>query len=176
MPGVGPLRRHSWFQKLWFDRRKAWSQQVDADQGAVVFLGDSITQGWGDDFKGSFPGIKTANRGISGDTTRGVLLRMEEDVIALNPSAVVLLIGTNDIEEVARNDAITQNLSLIIERLQAHRADLPIILCEVFPSSPVKQRGPEFIRDLNARYRAAVKGNSGVIVLDTWTLFAKCRG
>ena len=176
LPGVGPLRRHSWFQKLWFDRRKAWAQQVDADQGAVVFLGDSITQGWGDDFKGSFPDIKTANRGISGDTTRGVLLRLEEDVIALNPSAVVLLIGTNDIEEVTRNDAITQNVSLIIERLQAHRADLPIILCEVFPSSPAKQRGPEYIRDLNARYRAAVKGNSGVIMLDTWTLFANAEG
>ena len=46
---------------------------VAADQGAVVFLGDSITQGWGDNFGNSFPGLKTANRGISGDTTRGPL-------------------------------------------------------------------------------------------------------
>ena len=42
---------------------------------------------------------KVANRGISGDTTRGVLIRMEEDVLSLNPSGVVLLIGTNDLEE-----------------------------------------------------------------------------
>lgn len=176
LPGVGPLRRHTWFQKLWFERRKMWSQQVDADQGAVVFLGDSITQGWGEDFKGHFQGIKVANRGISGDTTRGVLLRMEADVIALNPAAVVLLIGTNDIEEVARADAITSNLSLIIKRLQEHRADLPIILCQVFPSSAEKKRGPKLIHDVNQRYLAAVKGNPGVIVLDTWTLFANALG
>jgi lysophospholipase L1-like esterase len=176
LPGVGPLRRHTWFQKLWWERRQKWAAAVDADQGAIVFLGDSITQGWGEDFKGHFSGLKVANRGISGDTTRGVLLRMEEDVIALNPAAVVLLIGTNDIEEVARADAITSNLSLIIARLQAHRADLPIILCQVFPSSAAKKRGPELIQDVNARYLAAVKGNAGVIVLDTWTLFADATG
>lgn len=176
LPGVGPLRRHTWFQKLWYERRKMWSQEVEADQGAVVFLGDSITQGWGKNFKGHFDGIKVANRGISGDTTRGVLLRLDADVIALNPAAVVLLIGTNDIEEVARADAITSNLSLIIQRLQQHRADLPIILCQVFPSSAEKNRGPDLIKDVNDRYLAAVKGNPGVIVLDTWTLFANAQG
>jgi lysophospholipase L1-like esterase len=47
----------------------------------------------------SFPGLKVANRGISGDTTRGVLIRMQGDVLALNPKGVVILIGTNDLEE-----------------------------------------------------------------------------
>ena len=42
-------------------------------EGAVVFLGDSITQGWGGGLGAAFPGVKVANRGISGDTTRGVL-------------------------------------------------------------------------------------------------------
>jgi len=176
LPGVGPLRRHTWFQKLWLERRQMWSAAIEADQGAVVFLGDSITQGWGPDFKGHFKGIKVANRGISGDTSRGVLLRLQDDVIALNPAAVVLLIGTNDIEEVARADAIASNLSLIIARLQAHRADLPIILCEVFPSSAKQHRGPDLIRDVNERYLAAVNGNAGVTVLDTWTLFADAAG
>ena len=48
LPGVGPIRRYEWFQKLWRERRSAWAGQVEQDQGAVVFLGDSITQGWGD--------------------------------------------------------------------------------------------------------------------------------
>ena len=51
------------------------------DEGAVVFLGDSITQGWGDAAADRFPGMKIANRGISGDTTRGVLIRLQEDVL-----------------------------------------------------------------------------------------------
>src|SRR5580704_8643449 len=99
LPGAGPIRRYDWFRKLWAERRSAWARHVEQDQGAFVFLGDSITQGWGDDMKGGFPGLKVANRGISGDTTRGVLIRLDTDVLALHPDGVVILIGTNDLEE-----------------------------------------------------------------------------
>lgn len=44
--------------------------------------------GLGDDFKGLFPGVKLANRGISMDTTRGMLIRLEQDVLSLKPAAV----------------------------------------------------------------------------------------
>src|SRR5688572_21668304 len=99
LPGTGTIRRYDWFKKLWRERRTAWAGRVEQDRGAIVFLGDSITQGWHDNFDNSFPELRTANRGISGDTTRGVLLRLQEDVLALNPAAVVLLIGTNDLDE-----------------------------------------------------------------------------
>src|SRR5436190_8861872 len=99
LPGAGPIRRYDWFQMLWVARRTAWANHVTQDQHAVVFLGDSITQGWGDEFGGNFSGVKLANRGISGDTTRGVLLRLEQDVMAVRPRAVIILIGTNDLEE-----------------------------------------------------------------------------
>ena len=69
----------------------------------------------------AFPGVKVANRGISGDTTRGVLIRLQEDVLALNPTAVVLLIGTNDLEEGAAPDVIAGNLKLILAALEATR-------------------------------------------------------
>ncbi|MCE2811374.1 MAG: hypothetical protein LW850_13370, partial [Planctomycetaceae bacterium] len=49
LPGVGPIRRYDWFRNLWNEKRKTWSGRTQADQGALVFLGDSITQGWGDD-------------------------------------------------------------------------------------------------------------------------------
>ncbi len=91
LPGAGPIRRYDWFQKLWLEKRGAWAQQVQKDNDSVVFLGDSITQGWGDDFSGSFAGMKAANRGISGDTTRGMLLRLKEDVLSLQPAAVIML-------------------------------------------------------------------------------------
>src|SRR5579863_3648455 len=78
LPGSGPIRRYDWFRKLWTERRTAWAQRAQLDQGSLVFLGDSITQGWGEDMGGAFGAIKVANRGISGDTTRGVLIRLDE--------------------------------------------------------------------------------------------------
>ena len=110
LPGEGPIRRYEWFQNLWESRRSAWAETVEQDQGAVVFLGDSIIQGWGDGLGAAFPGMKVANRGISGDTSRGVLIRLQQDVFAVNPSAVVLLIGTNDLEENASPDVIATNV------------------------------------------------------------------
>ena len=77
LPGEGALRRYDGYVNKWQRLRSEWSQRIEADQNAVVFLGDSITQGWGKDFKGMFPDIKTANRGIGGDTTRGMLIRLK---------------------------------------------------------------------------------------------------
>src|SRR5690349_16071944 len=135
LPGQGPIRRYDWFRKLWSERRNKWASRIEQDRGAVVMLGDSITQGWGDDFTGWFPGMKIANRGISGDTSRGVLIRLQEDVFALKPQAVVLLIGTNDLDEKAEPETIAANLKLIITELAKHDAKMPIVLCQVFPSS-----------------------------------------
>jgi lysophospholipase L1-like esterase len=176
LPGAGPIRRAEWFQNVWTKRRSAWAASAEADQGAVVFLGDSITQGWGDDFRNAFPGMKTANRGISGDTTRGMLFRLEADVLALHPKGVVLLLGTNDLEEGAAPEVITGNLKLILAALKAHRADLPVVLCLVMPSSASKKRPAEAIRKINELYAAAVKGDPQVTVVDTWTLFADAAG
>ncbi len=65
----------------------------------VVFMGDSITDGWGRGNNGStfFPGKPYVNRGISGQVTAQMLLRFYPDVIALKPKAVLILAGTNDI-------------------------------------------------------------------------------
>ncbi len=174
--GEGQLRRYTGYVTRWPEYRKAWSEQVEQDQGAVVFLGDSITQGWGKDFKGKFAGMKVANRGIGGDTTRGMLIRLEQDVLALNPSAIVILMGTNDIEVDIAPLAIGRNFEKIIDAIKAHDSKLPIILCRMFPSSPEKDRPRETIAEVNALFEAAVKDEPQVTVLDTWTLFAADDG
>ena len=176
LPGTGPIRRYDWFRQLWTEKRSAWAGRVAQDQHAVVFLGDSITQGWGDDLRGAFPGVKVANRGISGDTTRGVLIRLKEDVLDLNPAAVVLLIGTNDLEEKADPETIAGNLRLIIAALQRHDRNLPVILCEVFPSSASKRRPTDAIKKINRLYAEARKGDPLVTLLETWPLFADAQG
>jgi hypothetical protein len=93
LPGAGPLRRTDWFRGVWHKRRGSWMDKTEAQKDSVVFLGDSITQGWGDDFKGAFGKLKVANRGISGDTSRGLLVRVKEDVLDLDPKAVIVMIG-----------------------------------------------------------------------------------
>lgn len=176
LPGAGPIRRYDWFRKLWQAKRSGWAKQVEQDQNAVVFLGDSITQGWGPTMGGNFKGMKVANRGISGDTTRGMLIRLKDDVISLNPKAVVLLMGTNDLEEKATPETIAGNLKLIIAELKKHNAQMPIILCKVFPSSESKRRPAEKINRINELYEAAVKGDPQIVVLETWRLFADKNG
>tara|TARA_B100002003_G_scaffold232477_1_gene244351 strand:+ start:389 stop:1657 length:1269 start_codon:yes stop_codon:yes gene_type:complete len=176
LPGEGPIRRYPWFKNLWEKKRTGWAKQVKQDQGALVFLGDSITQGWGDNFRGHFKGLKVANRGISGDTTRGVLIRLKEDVLSLNPKSVVILIGTNDLEEKATPEVIAGNLKLIIAALKKHNAKMPIILCNTFPSSATKRRPADQIKKINQLYFAAVKGDPQITVLDTWLLFADAKG
>ena len=176
LPGAGPIRRYDWFRKLWTERRSLWAGRVAADQGALVFFGDSITQGWGDDLGGNFPGIKVANRGISGDTTRGLLLRVQEDVLALNPSGVVLLIGTNDLEENAFPWTVGENLRLLVAALKKHNPSMPVTLCAVFPSATAMKRPAYKIKRINLLLREATKDQPQVTMLDTWTLFANELG
>lgn len=176
LPGKGPIRRYDWFRDLWKSKRSAWATRVDEDQNTLVFLGNSITQGWGDDFRNAFSGAKLANRGISGDTTRGMLIRLEEDVLSLDPAGIVMLMGTNDLEEKASPEIISSNLELIVKKLKKHNSEMPIILCLVFPSSETKNRPADRIQRINELYSQAVKGDPQIIVLDTWTLFANQEG
>ncbi len=176
LPGAGPIRRYDWFTNLWKQKRTAWAGQVEKDQKSLVFLGDSITQGWGDDMGGSFPGVKVANRGISGDTSRGMLIRLKDDVLSLNPTGVVMLLGTNDLEENAEPEVIVGNFKLIVAELKKHNPKLPLIVCQVFPSSESKKRPAEKIKKLNDMYAAAVKGDAQVTLVETWTLFADEKG
>jgi lysophospholipase L1-like esterase len=103
-----------------------------ADPKRVVFMGDSITIGWRLDQ--SFPGKPYVNRGISGQTTPQMLVRMFPDVIDLKPAAVIILAGTNDI---ARNTGpvtltmIEENFQAMTELAQAH--GIKVILCSVTP-------------------------------------------
>jgi lysophospholipase L1-like esterase len=83
----------------------------------VVFLGDSITQSWNlADVE--LPGVEVLNRGISGQTTPQMLVRFRQDVVDLQPAAVHILAGTNDL---AGNtgptslEAIENNLSSMVE-------------------------------------------------------------
>lgn len=180
LPGEGALRRYPGYVKGWQNRRFQWAHERQQDQNAVVFLGDSITQGWKDTLAHHFDGMKVANRGISGDTTRGMLIRLQEDVLTLQPSAIVILAGTNDIEVGIDVDAIVRNLMKIIHAVKQHDVKhgcrTPIIMCRVFPSAAAKKRPADVILRLNQHIEDQVRGDAQVILLDTWSLFADPTG
>lgn len=67
------------------------------DEKRVVFMGNSITIGWYHKFPNFFDNNNYINRGIGGQTTPQMLVRFRQDVVDLNPKAVVILAGTNDI-------------------------------------------------------------------------------
>jgi hypothetical protein len=131
LPGQGPIRRYDWFLKLWEQRRSEWAKRIDQDRGALVFLGDSITQGWGDDIGGDFSGTKVANRGISGDTTRGVLIRPRQDVLAFNPKEWCCFPLLEDLENKPIRSHRGQS-RLILRELKEFNPQIPIVLCQSF--------------------------------------------
>lgn len=150
------------------------------DPHRVVFLGDSITDGW--KLAESFPGKPYVNRGISGQTTSQMLVRLYPDVLDLKPAALILLAGTNDI---ARNTGpetlqmIAENIQAIVELAQAH--GIQVILCALTPVSDYTrrpqtgQRPPADILQLNAWLRAyADKGRLGFA--DYYAALADERG
>ena len=109
-------------------------EQQPPDSNRVVFMGDSITDFWHLDQ--TFPGKPYVNRGISGQTTPQMLVRMYPDVIDLKPAAVVILAGTNDIAQNTGPETITmieENLMAMTELAQKH--GIKVILCSLTPVS-----------------------------------------
>lgn len=174
-PGSGPVQPGIWFRTLWKERRTNWEQAKIADQGAVVFLGDSITQGWSGLAK-DFPTSKVANRGLSGDTTRGLRQRVKGDVLDLKPRAVVLLIGTNDLGLGATPEQVSENVKALLGELRASSPRLPVIVCKVMPSDASKQRPAEKITQLNALVDKLVTTDPLFVRCDTHAIFADADG
>jgi lysophospholipase L1-like esterase len=129
---------------------------MPAEAGRVVFFGDSITDGW--KLAQYFPGKPYVNRGISGQTTAQMLVRMFPDVIDLKPAALLILAGTNDI---ARNNGmqtlkqITDNFQAITELAQLH--GIKVIFASVLPVS-----------DYTQRPQTARRPPADVLKLNTW--------
>jgi lysophospholipase L1-like esterase len=103
-------------------------------ENRVIFMGNSITEGWKKYFPSEFPGKPYINRGISGQTTPQMLVRFRQDVVALHPKVVVILAGTNDI---AGNtgpstlEMIEDNLADMTEIANAN--GIRAVLCSVLP-------------------------------------------
>jgi lysophospholipase L1-like esterase len=168
------------------DRLKDWpnlGRYHDADaqvqppgpgETRVVFMGDSITDGWGHRYGKFFPDKPYINRGISGQTTPQMLIRFRPDVIALRPKVVVILAGTNDLAGntgPATLEAIEDNLASMAELAKFN--GIRVALASVMPvcdyiQPQTTRRAPEKIVALNAWIKNYAAKN-GLAYLDYYS-------
>jgi lysophospholipase L1-like esterase len=153
-----------------------------ASENRVVFFGDSITDGW--KLADSFPGKPYINRGISGQTTPQMLVRFREDVLDLQPKAVVILAGTNDI---AGNtgpmtlEEIEANYTSLAELAAANH--VKVIYASVLPVNNYTPEAQEFFADRSPakilelnRWLKNYCTNHGCIYLDYFTAMVDDKG
>ena len=163
-PGEGVVRVFGWMKD---NRNFFWSERAKK-QGSIVFAGDSLTANWKNLGK-HFPGVLVANRGIGGDVSRGLLFRFEEDVLALHPKAIIILIGINDLTARQPAAATLANLRAILEMKRIRQPDVPVVLCTVPPSAnpkaPIDERQRRF---LNQGLRQLANENQRVSLVDLY--------
>lgn len=126
-----------------FSQQNDWAQfgrYAEANKSVetptrVVFMGNSITDGWWNTDSLFFKNNRYIGRGIGGQTTAQMLVRFRADVIDLQPKAVVILAGTNDI---AQNNGyiapenILGNIISMVELAKANNID--VVLCSILPA------------------------------------------
>ena len=135
------------------------------DEARVVFMGDSITDGW--KLANYFPNKPYINRGISGEHTPQILCRFRPDVIALKPRVVVILAGTNDIKFANFHDVagitrpstfqvITDNLVSMAELARAN--NILVVFALLLPVSDYdKEKDGKQIINTDLRPPAQIK-------------------
>jgi lysophospholipase L1-like esterase len=129
--------------KGWVSRHEKFLAQTKKGGIDVVFLGDSITQGWEGSGKKvwaeTFAPFKAGNYGIGGDQTGHVLWRITEgkELEGIDPKAAVIMIGTNN---TGRDSAgqIAAGIKAIVEELHKQKPSMKILLLGVFPRSGAK--------------------------------------
>ncbi len=154
-----------------------------AGEDRVVFMGDSITDGWGRGNNGSsfFPGKPYINRGISGQVTAQMLLRFYPDVIAHKPRAVVILAGTNDIGGnigPVSLESIENNLMAMADIARAN--NIKVVMSSVMPVCDYHRpqtaaRPPEKILALN-KWMKDYAAHTGAVYLDYFSAMVDDKG
>ncbi|MEQ8413277.1 MAG: SGNH/GDSL hydrolase family protein [Imperialibacter sp.] len=148
-------------------------------ENRVVFMGNSITEGWSKVNPEFFEGKPYVNRGISGQTTPQMLVRFRADVINLKPAVVIILAGTNDI---AGNtgpstlEMIADNIYSMVELAQAN--GIKVVLSSTLPAydypwKPGMEPAPKIVA-LNKLIKAYADKNK-IVYVDYFTAMADDR-
>jgi len=125
-----------WANLKRFQQENSELMLAKAHENRVVFMGNSITEGWLSIRPEFFKNKPYVNRGISGQTTPQMLVRFRQDVIHLKPSTVVLLAGINDIAENTGPSTIEMIANNIVSMAELAKANhINVIICSVLPAN-----------------------------------------
>lgn len=154
-------------------------QNTNLAKGQIVFIGDSITDLYIlDNHYADLP-LACYNRGIGGDTTHGVLQRLQVSLFDISPSVVVLMIGTNDINGGDSPEAILQRYGQILEQIYANLPDVTLYCMSVIPQNTdietystirIADTTPKIL-SVNTGIRA-LAADKGAVYLDLFSLLA----
>tara|TARA_B100000242_G_scaffold284798_1_gene248518 strand:+ start:3504 stop:4202 length:699 start_codon:yes stop_codon:yes gene_type:complete len=173
-PNIGTeiMFQPEWAKKLYYDRIEVFKQDT-LRFNQIVFLGNSITEG-GKDWNEKFGIVGISNRGISGDSTDGVIARLNE-IIHFSPKAIFLLIGINDIynELTPSTDYIANNILKIIKRINQELPETKIFLQTILPVE--KEVYKEKIIALNGMIKTFVS-QSKFEIIDLYSIFVNDEG
>jgi lysophospholipase L1-like esterase len=133
---MNTIKAQDWAQLNRFRRANAQLSLSEKDENRVVFMGNSITEGWLQDSLNLFKNKSYINRGIGGQTSPQMKHRFIQDVIELKPKAVVILAGINDIAQNTGYISIPDIASNIEEMTAMAKANnIKVVICSVLPSN-----------------------------------------
>ncbi len=161
------IASHSEFTKQHYPQRITEFKMNPLQSGDIVFLGNSITEEGGD-WNEKINKGNSKNRGISGDTSEGVLARLEE-LTYFKPSQVFILIGINDLfNEVISSQEVFDNILKIVHRLQTESPNTEVFVQTILPANTASI--VEKIELTNELIRLNAK-NEGYKLIDLYPLF-----
>ena len=150
------------------------------DPKRVVFMGNSIIEGWSNFDKDFFINNPFVNRGISGQTTPQMLIRFRPDVVNLNPKSVVILAGINDIAGNTGPISLENTAENIISMAEIAKANnIKVYICSTlpaidFPWSPGLEPGPKVIKLNTILKNYCIKNN--ITYVDYFSSMADDKG
>ena len=131
----GTIQAQDWANLKRFQTENKALETPKPNEHRIVFMGNSITEGWKTLRPDFFANTSFVNRGISGQTTPQMLLRFRQDVVNLSPSAVVILAGINDIAGNTGPSTIEMIFNNIASMAEIAKANnIKVILCSVLPA------------------------------------------
>lgn len=111
------------------------TNNANAAKGQIVFVGDSITDLYSLDSYYADLDRVCYNRGIGGDTTSGVINRLKVSIFDVEPSKIVLMIGTNDIDGNVPNEKIIENYRIILDEIRNNQPTVELYFMSVIPQN-----------------------------------------
>lgn len=147
----------------------------------VVFIGNSITEGWVNTHPQFFKENHFVSRGIGGQTSPQLLLRFQKDVVALHPKAVLINIGTNDIAENTGKYDIEytmSNIKSMVEIAQSNRIKVylsSVLPVDIYPWRKDITNAVELVHQLNVRIRQLAK-EKRITYIDYFSSMCKSNG